>query len=218
MKQLSFICALFTVLSLFSCKKERLKANGNVIAEARTVAPFSGINSSGITPIEINYGTNYSVVVKGSSNIIPYFETRVVNNVLYLGFDRANISGDDVKVVLTMPLLNKISLSGNSKMKINGHFPLQPSLDVSLSGAVDLEIGGSMALNKLKIDISGASEIDFEKLNTKHADIDISGNAMVKLQVEEKLKASISGNGKIYYRGNPVIDQRISGSGKIIKF
>lgn len=214
----AILLGLFVVIHFSACKKDQLTGNGNIISETRNLGQFTGISSSGATPVEIKYGTEFSVVVKGSSNIVPRYTTRIVNNVLHMGFEGLNISRDDVEVILTMPSLNKIELSGSTEVEIEGSFPVIPNLNVSISGSGKVETDNAMQIDNVKVNISGSGMVDFEVVTSKTAEADISGSGSLRLQVQGRIKAKISGSGKIYYKGNPVIQQDISGSGKLIKF
>ena len=209
---------LIVIINFSACKKDRLTANGNIISETRGLGQFTGVSSSGATPVEIKYGTEYSIEIKGSSNIVPHYITRVVNNILYIGFENANVHRDDIEVVLTMPMIRKIELSGSTKAAIKGPFPDVANFEVSISGSGNVKLENSMQAENVDVEISGSGEVDFEKMSTKKVEVDISGSGNVRIQVEDRLKAKISGSGKVYYRGNPVVQQDISGSGKAIKF
>jgi len=215
---IAIVLGLVVVIHFSACKKDRLTGNGNVVSETRNLGQFTGINSSGSTPVVIKYGTEFSVVVKGSSNIVPRYTTRIVNNVLHIGFERVSVSRDDVEVILTMPTLNKVDLSGSTEVEIEGDFPVIASLNVSISGSGKVEADNAIQIGHVKVDISGSGKVDFEEIIAKTADADISGSGSLKLQVQDRIKAKISGSGKVYYKGNPVIQQDISGSGKLIKF
>lgn len=210
--------SLVLLVGLLSCKKDRFTANGNVVAETREVGQFSGISSTGSTSVKVIYGTTFKVVVKGSSNLVPQFATRVVNDILYLSFEDINVRNDDIEVVLTMPTIAKIVVSGDSEIDLKGNFPELPTLDISLSGSAEVEAENLMQIAQVNVEISGAAEVDFEDVLVKRAETNISGSGEVKFQVQDNLKAKISGSGKVYYKGNPTIQQDISGSGKLIKF
>lgn len=215
---IAMVLSLVVVIHFSACKKDRLTANGNIVSETRKLGQFTGLSSSGATPVEVKYGTEFSVVVKGSSNIVQHYTTRIVNNVLHIGFERVNVSRDDVEVILTMPTLNKVELSGSTEVEIEGNFPLIANLNVSISGSGKVEADDAMQIENVKVDISGSGKMDFEAVTSKTAEADISGSGSLRLWVQDKIKAKISGSGKLYYKGNPVIQQDISGSGKLIKF
>ena len=216
MKQL--ILLAFIAIFLTSCTKDRVSGSGDIITETRNPGNFDGVFSSGASNVHITYGDDYRVVLKGSDNLMPYFKTKVVGNHLYLSYERVNIKHDDLEIFVTLPRLERLALSGSGKVDINGNFPDQDKLRVTISGSGDTYIADEVAYNKVSVDVSGSGKASLEKIQCTEADVDISGSGDVRLTVEDFLKARISGSGKVYYSGNPNIDSRVSGSGKVIKF
>lgn len=216
MKALITLATLF--LLLVSCKKDRLTANGDMKTERRNPGMFTGVSASGSNAIHISYGEEYKVELKGSSNLIPYFSTKVVGGTLNLNYERASVSRDDLVIYVTLPLLKNISLSGSAEVEVKGSFPLINLFQVDVSGSGEVEVKDPMQANNINISVSGSGEVDLEKLGARFVTTDISGSGDVRVKVEERLKASISGSGKVYYTGSPVVESNISGSGKLIKF
>jgi len=210
---------LITLISifLFSCSKDRITASGDKITETRTPGEFRGVFSSGSSNVHVTYGDEYKVVLKGSDNLIPYFKTKIVSNHLYLGYERVSIRHDDIEVFVTLPRLDRASLSGSGSLQVSGQFPAQNELRASISGSGDILVRDQIDYDEVNIDISGSGKADLEKVRTEEADIDISGSGDARITVYDELKARISGSGKIYYKGNPTIDSKISDSGKVIK-
>ncbi|NRF38161.1 GIN domain-containing protein [Pedobacter foliorum] len=210
---------LYVYISLLfiSCSKDRLTASGDKITEERKPGSFTGISGSGSNPIHIVYGADFKVILKGSDNLIPRFKTKVMSNVLYLEYEQASVRHDDIEVFITMPLIDRVSLSGSGEVEIKGQFPDVDVFKTSISGSGEVEIDEPLNARQTKVDISGSGNADLEKLNTKTADIDVSGSGDVKIKVQDLLKAKISGSGKVYYWGSPQVNSDISGSGKVIK-
>ena len=82
MKRGLSIAVISAMLSLLSCSKERISGNGSTITETRNISNFTAISASGSTNVYINQGAAFRVEVKGYSNLLPYYETRLVNNSL----------------------------------------------------------------------------------------------------------------------------------------
>jgi hypothetical protein len=211
---------LYVYISLLfiSCSKDRLTASGDKITEERNPGNFTGINASGSNPVHVVYGADFKVILKGSDNLIPHFKTKVMSSVLYLEYERTSVQHDDIEVFITMPLIDRVSLSGSGEVEIKGQFPDVDTFRASLSGSGEIEVDETFNARQARVDISGSGNADLEKLNAKNADIDISGSGDVKIKVQDLLKAAISGSGKVYYWGTPQVNSDISGSGKVIKF
>jgi hypothetical protein len=77
---------------------------------------------------------------------------------------------------------------------------------VSLEGKVD----------ELLADMTGASELAANELQTKTAEISTTGAGDAEVAVAETLKVVITGAGSVKYSGNPpTIEKHISGAGSI---
>lgn len=212
------ITLMFISIFLMSCTKEKLTASGDKITETRTPGNFNGVNINGSRTIYVNYGTEYKVEIKGSKNLIPFFKTSIINDVLYLSYEKVNVFHDDLEIMVTLPEIKNAALSGSGKILISGDFPLVDKLKASASGSGEIRADSPFEVNDLLINISGSGKINLEKIVAKDADVDISGSGDARINLTEELKARISGSGKLYYSGNPEIDSSISGSGKLIKF
>jgi carbon monoxide dehydrogenase subunit G len=212
---LLFTC--ISVLFITGCKKDRLTASGDQTTDTRYPGEFTGINTSGSTPVQITYGTEFKVELKGSNNLIPYFKTNIINGTLYLGYEKASVQHDDIKAYITLPIIRKATLSGSGKVTIEGNFPAVSELKFSISGSGDIFVNDAFESEETLVHISGSGKADLLKVNSKKADVELSGSGNASLTVQDKLKAKISGSGKVYYSGSPDVDADVSGSGKVIK-
>lgn len=214
MKHFTFIILLTLIFT--SCTKERLTGNGDVVSVTRNTRDFSGVRSSGSTRIHINYGTEFKVEVRGSSNLIPNFKTRVINNILEVGYENVwNVRRDDIEVYLTMPEVTSVSMSGSGRTTIAGAFPATNSFRVSLSGSGQVEVMDQFDCQYLSASVSGSGKAKLRSVISNDAEAKISGSGGVWLTALNQLRVRISGSGNVYYEGNPEIEEEISGSGDV---
>lgn len=206
-------CILFT-----SCTKDKLTASGDKITEERFPGDFNGINTSGSTTVQISYGSEFKVVLKGSNNLIPYFKTNIIGNTLYLGYEKASVQHDDVIAFVTLPSIRKVAISGSGKISLQGNFPAVGDFKVAISGSGDASVQDTFEADEVLVNLSGSGKADLQQINARKAEVSISGSGDARVKVQEKLKARISGSGKVYYTGNADVDADISGSGKVLKF
>ena len=216
MRKVLFIAAI-SFLSI-ACTKDRLKGDGNIITEVRKPGNFTGMFSSGSSPVTITYGLEFKVEIKGSANLIPKYKTEIRNGVINLGYEQVNVQDDDIEVFITMPEIKTVSMSGSGRLWIDGNFPGHEMFRLSISGSSGTTVRGTFPTNEINVDISGSGYAELENIQAKKGDVRISGSGDVRMTVENILKARISGSGKIYYTGNATVDSEISGSGKVIKF
>jgi hypothetical protein len=137
MKTLLFIG--FFAAALSSCTKERLTANGNKITDIRTPGTFDGVSSSGSNTVYITRGQEFHVELRGSSNLLSSFETKVRGNTLELGYKNASVSDDDIEVYITMPEVQFLALTGSGEMSVRGDFPAQEKFSLRISGSGDID-------------------------------------------------------------------------------
>ncbi|WP_207531888.1 head GIN domain-containing protein [Desertivirga arenae] len=209
---LAFILILFS-----SCLKDRIEANGHIIEETRNLRDFNTINLSGSKHVYVEYGDEYKVELRGSSNLLSKYRTDVRGNSLNLGYEtRSNIIDDDIRVYITTPEIEEVNLSGSGKFFISGYTEAE-RFRVRISGSGKVKVEDDFEVDKADVRISGSGEADLDQLEAHEADIDISGSGETWLEVSDFLRARISGSGKVHYWGNPSVDSRISGSGKVIK-
>lgn len=210
---------LFTCISILflGCSKDRITASGDKTSETRFPGTFTGVSTSGSTPVKITYGNELKVEIKGSNNLIPYFKSNIISGTLYLGYENASVQHDDIEVYLTLPFIKKIALSGSGKIELQGSFQPVNELKIAISGSGSILAKDMFEAEETTLNISGSGKAELLKIISEEADVDISGSGNASLNIINKLKARISGSGKIYYSGSPAVDADVSGSGKVIK-
>ncbi|MFZ9388337.1 MAG: GIN domain-containing protein [Chitinophagaceae bacterium] len=120
---------------LLSCSKEKINGNGPVVTESRTISGFTAISAEGSSRVNITQGNAFRVDVKGYSNLIPYYETRLVNNMLHLGYKPGvNVKHDNIEVFFTLPVLDGIHLSGSGDIRTSGAFNGNNLLEAGIEG------------------------------------------------------------------------------------
>lgn len=193
MKQL-FAAAIAGVFMLASCKKETIIGNGSTATEVRSLSGFTKVDVAGKTGVIISQGPAFKVEVKAFTNLLPQLETKVVGDVLKIGYKSGtSVSNDNSVVTITMPLLNGFHTTGNSDVTIQN------------GAATDFEAV-----------VTGASSIRAFNFTAQNGTVNIEGSGSVELSVTDKLKAKIVGSGNIYYRGNPTtVITDITGTGKV---
>ncbi|MGZ5247144.1 MAG: GIN domain-containing protein [Flavitalea sp.] len=187
--------AILFILSLTSCKKDTLIGNGTTETELRQLTGFSKVEVNGKTGVNISYGSAFKVEVKAYRNLLSSLETKVVNDVLIIGYKNGtSVSNDNSEVFITMPLLTKFETTGTSEVTIN-------------SGSSD----------NFEAVITGAGKLNAFGFSVKQSTIIIEGSASASISVTEKLHAKITGSGKVYYKGNPLVTTNITGTGIVEK-
>jgi hypothetical protein len=205
---------LICVIGL-ACKKEVLRPSGNVVEEKRSLNDFNKVVTRSSNSLIIKHGDKFQVILKGSDNLLPHFETKLVGKELHLGYDRSVVRRDDVDVIVILPVLNAVTAFGSGNVDIAGGFINLTSLKIFSSGSSRINASESFHVEELQVDISGSGLLSLEKVSSRNATINLSGSGRLNVHAQNTLKVNISGSGKIFYLGNPAVESSISGSGKV---
>jgi len=200
-------------------------------SRALNFSNFERVEVEGYIDVEIKRGTEFRVEKTGSSNIIRHLEINQYGSVLNIDMEDGHFNlKTKPRVIITMPELKSLKLSGASECKLgnfagesfnfecNGASRATMSVDyseiqVNMSGAGNLEISGSS--KNLNSYLSGASNINAQKLVMETAIIDISGASEIILGTSKSIQGEASGASKVEYLGNPIIKLSTSGVSKI---
>jgi hypothetical protein len=230
-KHLLLVTALFMLMTGVAFSGDGLPS------EEREVSGFDGLAVSVPGKIFLVQGPEHRLFVEGTERVLENLATEVKNGQLEIRMKRGFYfrGRDELNVYITMPELERISLSGSAgiyaegpirteKLEVNisgsGRVEIDDfgsrELDAKISGSGRLELGGDHSLEKSNIVISGSGRVETQGLPVKSVDANISGSGRCNLQVVDALNVRISGSGRVIYSGNPLVDARISGSGRVV--
>jgi Putative auto-transporter adhesin, head GIN domain len=208
-KILTALLALSVVL-ITGCHLPGVRGNGRIKTEERPVATFANVDASGAFEIEWQTGSP-GVRVTTDENLLPYIRREVSEDTLRLGTTEHVWPTHGIKVV--------ISSSARTGGKIRGAVKLTArqlsgsTFALESQGASEVSLDGS--IDRLLVDMTGASQLAAEGLQAKTAEISTTGAGDAEVAVTETLKVVITGAGKLSYKGNPAIQKQITGAGTI---
>jgi Putative auto-transporter adhesin, head GIN domain len=237
MKKLSIMfLAAAAMCSFSSCKK--VVGEGPIETENRSINNFSGISSNIGCTVFFTQAPEFKVELNAQRNILNLIETYKNGNDLILKFkNNVNISNHaEIKININAPSLESIRLNGSGNVKVSGNFEAN-QFNTTISGSGNLVIddlkitngltanisgSGSFSVlagkaNSENVKVSGSGFIDLSAVRTTTANVIISGSGIAKVNVTQKLDATISGSGNIYYYGDPILNAHISGSGRVVR-
>lgn len=230
MKVFRFIASLIVLLS-FSCDNDVnvnfpdfpnfpptgtncLSGQGATISRTRTITDaFKSINSFIFADIHITQGAKEDIRLEGQQNIIDQITTEVVNGELRFTLDRCVSIGQAVKIYITIPEIEGLTLLGVGDIIAQNDFDLT-DLDIVLTGTGDFRLKGSS--NNLDILLTGVGDVKAFELISDVCDVNISGVGDAEVSVNNELDVTISGTGNLFYKGNPTITSNITGSGEVM--
>ncbi|MGF1583716.1 MAG: head GIN domain-containing protein [Bacteroidales bacterium] len=210
---------------------------GQLPSEERKVPSFTGIGIAVAGEVFLVQGPTQKLVVEGSERVLSDLITEVRGNKLTVRLpNRWNFRrNDELRIYITMPEINEISLSGSARLTaespieadrmsvaISGSGRVEiddfeaSQLDVSISGSGRLNLGGSRGVGDSRIAISGSGRYESSTMPSEKVSATISGSGSCRVYALSDLNVRISGSGNVIYTGQPLIDARISGSGKVV--
>ena len=190
-----------------------LDGQGSVVSETRTLADFHSINSAIFADIHLTQGPKEDVVIEAQQNILGELKTTVVDGELRLTLNRCVDIIQPVKVLITIPEINNLTLTGVGDFIAENDFDLT-DLNVVLAGVGDFNLQGTTTA--LDITLIGVGDIKAFELISDVCDVNITGVGDAEVSVNDQLDVTITGTGRVFYMGNPAITSNITGSGAVI--
>ncbi|WP_299779511.1 head GIN domain-containing protein [uncultured Formosa sp.] len=233
----AFIITILTI-SFTSCAQyssNSINGNGDIVTTNRSTPTYDAIKCAGSMDFILVKGTEGNIILQGESNLLPFIETEVHNNVLVVKLkDGVSFRTTTKDIVITIPFedISEVSLTGSGDL-YNQNIINSNDLKVSITGSGDIildvmstNIKGSVTgsgdltlkgkTEKSDISVTGSGDFHGFDLDSKNTDVSVTGSGDAEVVSTSFLKARVSGSGDIAYRGNPEKeDSKVSGSGSI---
>jgi hypothetical protein len=235
MKKILF-SVLMIALVISSCDLilgRRIKGNGHIVSEQRTVNTAKKIKLAGSYDVELSKGAT-SVKIESDDNIIPYIVTEEEDGWLVIkSKEMVNLRpSSHIKVFISTEELDAVSIAGSGNIVGKDKFTGGERLELKIAGSGDInidvnapsvksEIAGSGNIiisgetKDEEIHIAGHGDYKGETLKAENAEVHIAGSGNVKVFADNRLTIHIAGSGSVYYKGNPRVEQHVAGSGDI---
>jgi hypothetical protein len=187
--------------------------SGVAATQARSVAPFTGVELAGDNNVIVQVGARQSVTVHADSNLLRRVTTRVRSGRLVIGTTAGNLSAKSpMFVAVRLPSLDGLRLQGDGNISATGID--SRSLTVALPGNGNIDATGTTT--KLDVTITGEGTALLRQLIVRDATAALSGDGSIMLTATRSLTAMVSGTGTVLYGGNPPsVTKRVTGSGTI---
>jgi hypothetical protein len=147
---------LATVLVLRSSGSSDVVGSGVVASDVRLVPMFTGVELSATNNATIHVGGRQRVTVQGEDNLLPLVTTRVAHGRLVIGASRGFTTTRPMRVNVTVPTLQSITLAGSGIIRAGGSVP---HLTATLAGVGHLQLGLLTAHDVLAV-LVGMGRID----------------------------------------------------------
>lgn len=215
-----------------------IPGSGRIETETRKLEDFDAISIRYPGEIIVRQGGQASVSIEAEDNLLPQLTTEIRNGTLFIenseeSYSKRVAPTEDVKITITVTDLKEINFSAAGTLQVDGlktdAFELKLSgagdttlkdlevkrLTATLSGAGKITIAGKA--DDVTVFISGLGDFNGTKLQSRTAEVQISGAGTATLRVKDELTAKISGAGTVNYYGSPAVHETISGAGAVNK-
>jgi hypothetical protein len=211
MKKTTIVFLAACVALVAGCHWVGVRGNGNIKTDQRTIRPFANIDAGGAFIIEWQNGAP-ALSITTDENLLSYIDSDVSGDTLHLHTRDQIWPTHGIKVLISSPTRSGAKISG--AVRLTATQLAGPEFAFQSTGAARVTLDGSV--DELLADMTGASELKANALQTKTAEISTTGAADAELAVSEILKVAITGAGKVSYSGNPkTIEKHITGAGSI---
>ncbi len=193
-----------------------IKGDGNIISNFRNEldASFSAIDSDGVFELNVLNNNNFSVEIRTDKNIMPYINTEIKNNTLIIRSTKNVSTNYGIKVSISTPNVDKITIAGSSALAMNG-FNKLTKFSLKITGSSEAKLSG--VVEEFIALVIGASELDAEDFKTKKTTITLKGSSEGIVWVSRQLDATLDGAGDLLVHGNPkTISKKVRGVGEIV--
>jgi Putative auto-transporter adhesin, head GIN domain len=211
MNKLSSVLLSALALVIGGCDWEGIRGNGHIVTDQRQVSAFSEIDASGALQIEWRSGAPALSIIT-DQNLLSHVENENAGNRLRLSSHGNLWPTHGVKIVISSPSRDGAKLSGATRFIANQLSGRRFAIESS--GAARVLLDGK--IDELLADMTGASRLEAQSLQSKTAEISTTGAGHAEVAVTDTLKVSITGAGKVIYSGNPKsIEKHVTGAGSI---
>lgn len=208
------------------------KASGPMTKKQLNLDNFSGVGLTLSADVHIRQGSRQSVEIEAKESVIDNITTNVKNDYWKIGFERNMRNYDKITIWITLPDLDRLSVSGSGDIKGKGKFEGLEELDLSISGSGNIYLefdaaetncsvtgSGDMQIEgktrAQKISITGSGDVDSSELSTRDCVVRITGSGDCEVNASDNLEVYITGSGDVDYKGDPNVRSRILGSGDV---
>src|SRR5712691_320959 len=211
MRKIPIVLLAACVVAFVGCHLPGVRGNGQIKTEERQVGAFANLDAGGAFEIEWESGSP-ALRIMTDENLLPYIENNVSDDTLRLHTREHVWPTHGIKVVISSSTRTGGRIRGAVKLTVKQLSG--PTFALESKGASEVSLDGS--IDRLLVDMTGASQLAADGLQAKTAEISTTGAGDAEVTVTDTLKVVITGAGKVTYSGNPpTINKQITGAGSI---
>src|SRR6478752_6359469 len=156
---------LISIVLFSSCRflgGKKVKGNGNVVTQERSVGGFKVVRSAGSFDVFIASGSTQSVKVEAEDNLQEYIDVVVEGDELTIkakeGFRLS--PKRDLKIFVTSPTLDDVKVSGSGNITSEGTITVSNPMKLEINGSGDIKV--NVDAPEVEAQISGSGDMQLE--------------------------------------------------------
>jgi hypothetical protein len=184
--------------------------SGRMVSESRSVQGFHTVVVTGGIHAVVTYTPDDTLEITAEDNILPLVESAVTDGRLTLGWRSGSggVSSRGVACRVGARALRGVAATGGARVETEGLDTREFAID--LSGASSF--GGSGSVERLRLDVSGASRVDAPGLTARFVNAMLTGASVARLRVVDALVVKASGASLLEFYGDPSVQADTSGA------
>src|SRR5258705_14001952 len=211
MRKILIVLLVGYLVVVAGCHLPGIRGNGQIKTEERPIAAFANVDTSGSFEIEWQNGSP-ALRITTDENLLPYIENDVSEDTLHLRTRDHIWPTHGIKIVISSPTRTGGRIRGTVKLTVKQLSG--PIFALESKGAAEVTLTGNV--DRLLVDMTGASKLAADGLQAKTAEISTTGAGDADVAVTDMLNVVTTGAGKVTYSGNPApIKKQITGAGSI---
>ncbi|EDY20677.1 hypothetical protein CfE428DRAFT_1874 [Chthoniobacter flavus Ellin428] len=188
-----------------------LQGDGIGKTDYRQISNFTEVEIDGAYQVQWASGPA-SLTITGDENLLPNIKSEVMGSTLKIRSESSFQSRHGIKIALHSSALVRVQLHG--AVNLTAQRISATNFAVVSEGASTVQVDGNVT--NLIVEFNGASRFNAPALNSKSADITLTGASNADIAVKDTLKATISGAATLTYSGLPTtVEKQTSGVSSI---
>ena len=211
MRKILIVLLAGCVVLVVGCHLPGIRGNGQIKTEERPVAAFASVDAGGAFEIEWQ---NDRLLSESRQTKICCLTSRTMFRTIHCICAHGSTFGLPTESKSSSQVATRAGGKIRGAVKLTAKQLSGPIFALESKGASEVSLDGSV--DRLLVDMTGASQLAAAGLQAKTAEISTTGAGDAEVAVTDTLKVVITGAGKVTYSGNPpTIKKQITGAGSI---
>jgi hypothetical protein len=213
-----------------------IQGSGTIVTDQRDIPDLQRVSVCCGFEVELAEGSEPSLALTGDDNIVEAIEVRRVGETIRVDFADRHASYRPTQRPLVEVVLTDVQgFSGSGGVDLNAAAIETDALEVVTSGGSDADFarvtadrldlncsgGGSVDIegdvDRQVIQLSGGSSYEARRLQSRRAELRLSGGSRAKVTVSERLKITASGGSSVSFQGKPNVEANTSGGSSVMR-